>query len=38
MVVYFLIYFIEMLLGLSLNFSVRPLISPSRRSIISIEK
>ena len=38
MVVYFLIYFIEMLLGLSLNFSVRPLIFPSRRSIISIEK
>ncbi len=38
MVVYFLIYFIEMLLGLSLNFSVRTLIFLLYWSIISIEK
>ena len=38
MVVDFRIYFIEMLLGLSLNFSVRPLILLSRWSIIFIEK
>ena len=38
MVVDFRIYFIEMLLGLSLNFSVRPLIFHLPHSIISVEK
>ena len=38
MVVYFLIYFIEMLLGLSLNFSVSTLIFLLYWNIISIEK